>query len=137
MSYKISLKIYNALLLSLYLTFLSIFVSSCLICCTYVSKIVLWLLLIPKTLYYVDLFNCFLVDFNFKVTGFIFVFSFKNNRLSLLIFKRKFVCSTPIGSFTQLLICNLILTIFRDFCDLYIDLARAKSEASINSNHII
>ena len=31
----------------------------------YGSKIVLCLLLIPKTLYYVDFFNSFLVDFNF------------------------------------------------------------------------
>ena len=56
----------------------------------YGSKIVLCLLLIPKTLYYVDLFNSFLVDFNFKVTGFIFVFSFKNSKVCLLIFQRKF-----------------------------------------------
>ena len=56
----------------------------------YGSKIVLCLLLIPKTLYYVDFFNSFLVDLNFKVTGFIFVFSFKNSKVSLLIFQRKF-----------------------------------------------
>ena len=56
----------------------------------YGSKIVLCLLLIPNTLRHVDLFNSFLVDLNFKVTGLIFVFTFKNNKVSLLIFQRKF-----------------------------------------------